>query len=76
MKNKYIEAFMPFLIIGLTLAFIISLFFIIAHVFIWGLVIAAVLWIATQLKNLYDQKFGSPKAGQKHKGRVIEHDDL
>ena len=76
MRNKHINTFMPFLIVGFTIALIISLFFIIAHVIIWGIFIAGILWVGVALKQLYQRKFGQVKhkSKSKHKGIIIEHD--
>lgn len=65
---------MPFLIIGFSIALIIGLFFIIANVILWGVMIAGVLWVAVTLKQLYQNKFGSVTRRSKHKGIIIEHD--
>ena len=76
MKNKYIEKFIPFLMFGFAIAIMIGLLVIIGYVFVWGLVIAGVLWIISSLKNLYQSKFGTSKTTSNHKGVIIEHDDL
>ncbi len=76
MKNKYVEKFIPFLMFGFAIAIMIGLLIIIGYVFIWGLVIAAALWIISSLKSKYISKFGTVKKTSKHKGVIIEHDDL
>ncbi len=75
MKNNPLEAFMPYLIIGFAIALMVGLFFIIANVLIWGLLIAGILWLGVTLRQLILAKFGHlSKKKSKHKGIIIEHD--
>lgn len=76
MKNKYIESFVPFLVFGFMIAIMIGLLVIIGYVFVWGLVIATALWVISSLKKLYLAKFSHVKKSSKHKGVIIEHEDL
>ena len=74
MRNKFVETFMPFLIVGFAIALMVGLFFIIANVLVWGFVIAGVLWLAVTARVFFLKKFGTAKTGKKHKGVIIEHD--
>lgn len=74
MNKNPLEAFMPYLIIGFAIALMVGLFFIIANVLIWGIVIAGILWIGVTLRQFVLTKFGHlSKTKSKHKGIIIEH---
>ena len=75
MRKNPLEAFMPYLIIGFAIALMVGLFFIIANVMIWGLLIAAVLWLGMAIRQFVLSKLGYlAKSKSKHKGIIIEHD--
>tara|TARA_B110000879_G_scaffold190262_1_gene254487 strand:+ start:943 stop:1182 length:240 start_codon:yes stop_codon:yes gene_type:complete len=77
MKKNPLETFMPFLIIGFAIALLVGLFFIIANVLVWGILIAGVLWLGVTLRQLFLTKFGhglKSKSKSKHKGIIIDHD--
>ncbi len=74
MNNKLqrvFAQFMPFIVLGITIAFMIGLLVLFSYLLIWGLLIGAILWLVMVIKHFFSPK-PPPK---KTKGRVIEHED-
>ncbi len=69
MKN-FLEKLIPYLALGVFLAFFIALLFILSYVLIWGLMIGFVIYGIAYLR----QRFFPKKPIVSAKGRVIEHD--
>lgn len=69
--QEIVEQFVPYVIIGVGIALVVGLFIVLSHVFLWGLVLGAILWIGITIKN-----YILPSASSANKkGRVIEHND-
>ena len=74
MTNKLEEIFeqlIPYIILGITIAFIIGFFIMLSYVLVWGILLGAIIWLVVRIKNNF---FPSPSA-KKNKGRIIEHDN-
>lgn len=71
--QKIIENVIPFMVIGVGIAILIGLLFMFFYLFIWGVLIGGVLWIAAIAKEYFFPSKEKPV--QKEQGRVIEHDD-
>jgi hypothetical protein len=70
-----LENIIPFLVFGMVIALVVGILIMFSYVFIWGLIIGAVLWIVSFLKKLIlsEKKISNPP--DETKGRIIEHDD-
>lgn len=66
-----VEQFVPYVILGVGIALVIGLFIMLSHVFIWGLLVGAILWAGFSIKNYLSPSNSSSRK----KGRVIEHRD-
>lgn len=66
-----IEQFVPYVILGIGIALLIGLFIMLSHVFVWGLLLGAILWAGITIKNYISPSNSSSSK----KGRVIEHRD-
>jgi len=74
MNNKLqrvLEQFTPFIVLGIAIALMVGLLILFSYLFIWGLLIGAIIWVVMVIKHFFSQK-SPPK---KTEGRVIEHDD-
>ena len=74
MKNnvkKIVDLIIPCLIIGFALALFIGLFIMLSYVFLWGIVIGAIIWIGLTIKSYFSP---APTSNKKN-GRIIEHKD-
>jgi hypothetical protein len=69
--QEIVEQFVPYVILGVAIALVIGLFIMLSHVFLWGLLLGAILWIGITIKNYV---LPSTTSTDK-KGRVIEHRD-
>lgn len=76
MKNRYVEAFVPYLVAGFSIAIAAGLLLMIFNIFIWGIAIGAILWVVITIKNLIMEKLGHVKKTGKHQGIIIDHDDI
>lgn len=77
MKNKLFDPFVPYLVAGFAIALAIGLFFILFQVLIWGVTFAVIIYLAVVIKKFIMAKLYPPKHNsKKHKGIIIEHDDL
>ena len=63
--------FMPFIILGISLTVVIGLMILLFYVFVWGVLLGALIWLGMKIKNYFSPP---PAATTKHKGRIIEHD--
>lgn len=67
--KRLFQPFFPFILIGMSIALVISLFVLFSYILLWGIVIGATLWGISILKKVF-----FPKPIKPSKGRVIEHD--
>ena len=72
--QRIIEQIIPFIILGITLAFAVGLFIMFSYLLVWGLAIGATLWVIFTVKNYLFPKHPSPQAPDQSEGRIIEHD--
>ena len=70
--SKIIEQAVPFLVLGITIAFMIALLVFFSYVLIWGVIIGAVLGLIAWIKQAF---FSTKQPKETKKGRIIEHDD-
>jgi hypothetical protein len=69
-KQSVLESFIPFIIMGIAVALVLGLLFLFFHLFIWGALIGAILWLIFFIKESF---FPSKKSAGLKKGRIIEH---
>lgn len=69
--QQALQTLIPFIVLGVAIALAIGLLVMFSYVFLWGLLIGAVLWIIALAKQYL---FTTPKIDKEH-GRIIEHDD-
>ena len=69
--KKQFENLIPFIIIGIAVALVISLLVMFSYVVVWGVIIGAVLWLIFLIKDY----FFPEKAAKKSRGKVIDHND-
>lgn len=69
--QQALQNLVPFVILGILVAFLIGLIFMFSYILVWGLVIGGILWIISFLK----QFFLPSKAVKKQEGRIIDHND-
>lgn len=72
--QRIIEQIIPFIILGITLAFAVGLLIMFSYLLIWGLIIGATLCVVVAVKNYLFPKQHPPQAPQEQEGRIIEHD--
>ena len=73
---KIFENLAPFIIAGVVIALLIGLLFMFSYVLVWGIIIGAVLWVVTAIKQyLFPSSSTKTEAFKKSSGRIIEHDD-
>lgn len=65
------KPFIPFLILGTTIALIFAILIILYYILLWGLIIGAIMWFATIIKNYFFVR----KIVKIPNGRVIDHMD-
>ena len=61
----------PFIMIGITIAFIIGLIILSWYVLLWGLMIGLFLWACAFVKRYF---FAVRPSETKHKGQIIDHE--
>ncbi|MBA2649135.1 MAG: hypothetical protein H0U75_05940 [Legionella sp.] len=66
------NSFIPFLIIGISIALFLCMLFIFAYVAIWGIIIGGMIWVATMIKK-YFFPVDQPGPINKEPGRIIDH---
>lgn len=72
MDNKiksYLEQLLPFIILGVAIAFAIGLFIFFSYVLVWGIIIGSGIWLIMMISNYF-----FPKTPPEKSGRIIEHD--
>jgi hypothetical protein len=70
--QSIIQQIIPFIILGITLAFAVGLLIMFSYLLIWGLAIGATLWVIVSIKNyLFPKQSPSSKSDG---GRIIEHE--
>lgn len=72
--QRIIEQIIPFIILGITLAFAVGLLIMFSYLLVWGLAIGATLWVLVTVKNYLFPKQKVPQAPHPSEGRIIEHD--
>lgn len=72
---KLLEMILPYLYIGIAIAIMIGLLIVLSYVFIWGILIGAILYIGALIKERFFSNNAALKKS-KHKGRVIDHDEI
>lgn len=70
--QQLLEQIIPFIILGIAIAFAIGLFVMFSYVLVWGILIGGVFWLISLVKNFFAPKKKHPSS---KKGRIIEHDD-
>jgi uncharacterized Tic20 family protein len=75
-SNKILEAILPYLYLGITIALMIGFLIILSYVFIWGILIGFIIYIGVFIKERFFSKNKTVTNKKKHKGRVIDHDDV
>lgn len=74
MSNKMNEIFQkmtPYLIIGIVIAMLVGLLIMFSYLFLWGILIGAILWLVAVIKSY----FFPSKPSSENDGRIIEHND-
>ena len=69
--QRIVAQFIPFVILGIVIAFAIALFILFSYVLLWGIFIGAIIWVVAVIKNYFFPKRAVVKNEQ---GRVIDHD--
>jgi hypothetical protein len=72
LEGKFIEAILPYLIFGISIAVAVSLIVIFFYLFMWGLIIGLVLWGIMTLKEKFFPS--TDKAHVSHKVLHVEED--
>lgn len=75
MRNKWIETLLPYLFLGISIAFLVGFLIILSYVFFWGLLIGGIIFLAMAIKEKFFPSASKEITKKKEKGRVIEHDD-
>lgn len=65
-EGKFVEAILPYLILGISIAVAVSLIVIFFYLFMWGVIIGFVLWAIMVIK----EKF-FPTADKNHSHKVL-----
>lgn len=73
--KQALENIIPFLVLGIAIALAVGFFILFSYVLFWGLIVGAVLWALSFVKNLFFPHTKASNPPTKRKGRVIEHDD-
>ena len=66
--QKTLDEILPWLIIGLGVSLFIGLLMVLSYVFIWGLVIGALLWVGFRVKLAWSKQ-NSQSSTIEHKSR-------
>lgn len=74
MNKKFqetMEQLIPFILLGIGLAFAVGLLIMFFYVLVWGIIIGGIIWLVYFIKNYF-----FPSNAKKSKsGRIIEHND-
>ena len=73
--KPFLETIIPFFMLGIGIALAIGLFILFSYLFVWGLIIGAILWAISLIKTYFFSTNNLSKKVSDTKGRVIEHDD-
>ena len=68
--QKFIERFMPFLVMGIAIVVGIVGIIFLSYVLIWGALIAGILYLVAWISS----KFKKQAKNEERKGRTIEHE--
>jgi len=71
-SNYFANRVAPYLFLGIAIAILVGFAIILSYLFLWGLVIGAIIFIAVSAKN----KFFPSKKRQYKRNIVIEHDEI
>ncbi|WP_133128341.1 hypothetical protein [Legionella nagasakiensis] len=74
MNNKLqqiLEHLIPFIMLGIAIAFAVGLLIMFFYVVVWGIIIGGFIWLVVFIKNYFFHR-QSPKNSE---GRIIEHKD-
>ena len=73
--NRMLEKFVPFLVVGISLVSVFALMILFSYLFIWGLIVGGVIWLATLIKQHFGRHASQNTIHSSHRqGRIIEHD--
>ena len=70
--QEMVKNIMPFIILGIMIAFSIIVLIMFSYVLMWGVLIGAVIWLIALIKNFF---FPKKNVEQSAEGRIIEHND-
>ncbi|RUQ90392.1 hypothetical protein [Legionella septentrionalis] len=70
--QKALEQLLPFILLGMAIAFAVGVLIMFSYVLIWGILIGTVIWTAVLLKNYFFPK--KTPITTKPQGRIIEHE--
>ncbi len=74
--EQVINRIAPFFVIGIGVAFIVFMIFVLSYVVFWGAIIGALLYIGFYIKEtFFASKSIFPQKKTKHRPRIYEHDD-
>ena len=71
--QKFLERFMPFLVMGVALVVGIIGLFLLSYLLIWGALVAVILYFIAWIGEKIKGKSNKVKK-EAHKGRTIEHE--
>ena len=73
--QRFLENIIPFFMLGIAVALVVGLVIMFSYVLVWGILIGAILWVASFIKSyLFPNKSPTSPIEIKTKGRIIEHD--
>ncbi|MBA2709076.1 MAG: hypothetical protein H0U57_00565 [Tatlockia sp.] len=78
MKEKVkqgLEKIIPFLILGVAIAFLLGVFIVFSYILFWGIIVGVVIWSINALKNLIPPTKNIDLSDEETKGRIIEQDE-
>ena len=70
--RQFAEQFIPYIILGVSIALILAVMFVLINFFFWGILIGAACYAIAQVKNYFFPTAHSSSS----KGRLIEYDDI
>jgi hypothetical protein len=70
--RKFVERFIPFLVLGIALVIGIVGIFLLSYVLIWGAILALILYVIAWVRSKFAAKPTKPKTAEK--GRTIDHE--
>ena len=72
---KIFDTLIPLIITGMAIVVFIGLLFMFSYVLIWGVIVGALLWLASIIKTYLFPNTKKPIKTAKSKGRIIEHNE-